>query len=52
MFFTDQEHMKAWQETSEFVRVYSDGLVERWNGDIDTLLVYVRTSWDTPCYLD
>lgn len=52
MFFTDKERMKAWKETSDIVKTYTDGLVEQWNKDIDTLLVYVRTSCDTARYLD
>ena len=39
--FTEEEKKKAWDETAQRVKEYSDELVERWNKEIDTLLVYV-----------
>ncbi|RPD63442.1 hypothetical protein L227DRAFT_651080 [Lentinus tigrinus ALCF2SS1-6] len=39
-FFTHEEHAEAWKETSKNLEAYSDKLVERWNKEIDTLLVF------------
>ena len=39
--FTEEEKKDAWDKTAEVVKTYSDELVERWNKEIDTLLVYV-----------
>ena len=43
-FFTDsdEEHDQAWNETAKIVKTYSDQMIDRWNKEIDTLLVYVR----------
>lgn len=40
--FTPDEKAKAWSETAEIVKTYSDEMVKRWNAEIDTYLVYVR----------
>ncbi|RDX49631.1 hypothetical protein OH76DRAFT_1403523 [Lentinus brumalis] len=37
---TDKEREDAWTETATIVKDYSDDLVDRWNKEIDTLLVY------------
>ncbi|RDX49640.1 hypothetical protein OH76DRAFT_522713 [Lentinus brumalis] len=37
---TDKEREDAWTETATIVKEYSDDLVDRWNKEIDTLLVY------------
>lgn len=39
--FTVDEKTKAWSETAEIVKTYSDEMVKRWNAEIDTYLVYV-----------
>ncbi|RPD63451.1 hypothetical protein L227DRAFT_390204 [Lentinus tigrinus ALCF2SS1-6] len=39
-FFTHEEHAEAWKKTSKNLEAYSDKLVERWNTEIDTLLVF------------
>ena len=39
--FTEEEKKNAWDETAKVVKTYSDELVDRWNKEIDTLLVYV-----------
>ena len=39
--FTEEEKKNAWDETAKVVKTYSDELVNRWNTEIDTLLVYV-----------
>ena len=39
--FTEEEKKNAWDETANVVKTYSDELVDRWNKEIDTLLVYV-----------
>ena len=52
-FFTDAERADAWEKTAEIVEKYSDEMVKRWNGEIDTLLVYVRVDTDRfPSYTD
>lgn len=41
--FTDKKDRRnAWTETAKNVEAYSERLIRRWNGEIDTLLVYVR----------
>ena len=39
--FTEEEKKEAWDKTAKVVKIYSDELVDRWNKEIDTLLVYV-----------
>ena len=39
--FTEEEKKKAWDEIAGIVKTHSDELVDRWNKEIDTLLVYV-----------
>ena len=39
--FTEKEKKEAWDEIAGLVKTYSDELVDRWNKEIDTLLVYV-----------
>ena len=39
--FTEEEKTKAWERTASVVKAYSDELVDKWNQEIDTLLVYV-----------
>ncbi|KAI0704106.1 hypothetical protein C8Q76DRAFT_823743 [Earliella scabrosa] len=38
--FTEDEKKDAWDKTARVVKAYSDELVDRWNKEIDTLLVY------------
>ncbi|RPD63459.1 hypothetical protein L227DRAFT_467865, partial [Lentinus tigrinus ALCF2SS1-6] len=38
--FTEEERAKAWDETANIVKKYSDEMVDRWNKEIDTLLVF------------
>ncbi|KAI0698852.1 hypothetical protein C8Q76DRAFT_248362 [Earliella scabrosa] len=38
--FTEEEKKEAWDKTADVVKIYSDELVDRWNKEIDTLLVY------------
>ncbi len=40
-FFTEEQRAKAWKETADILKTYSDEMVARWNQEIDTLLVYV-----------
>lgn len=40
--FLPDEKAKAWSDTAEIVKSYSDEMVKRWNAEIDTYLVYVR----------
>ncbi|RPD67903.1 hypothetical protein L226DRAFT_386154, partial [Lentinus tigrinus ALCF2SS1-7] len=39
-FFKEEDRAKAWDETAKLVKTYSDEMVERWNKEIDTLLVF------------
>ncbi|RPD63453.1 hypothetical protein L227DRAFT_521624 [Lentinus tigrinus ALCF2SS1-6] len=39
-FFTDEQHEEAWNETAKILKTYSDEVIDRWNKEIDTLLVY------------
>ncbi|RPD63464.1 hypothetical protein L227DRAFT_572612 [Lentinus tigrinus ALCF2SS1-6] len=39
-FFTEEQRAKAWDETANIVKKYSDEMVDRWNKEIDTLLVF------------
>ncbi|TFK77600.1 hypothetical protein K466DRAFT_668676, partial [Polyporus arcularius HHB13444] len=39
-FFTEEQRAKAWNETANIVKIYSDELVDRWNKEIDNLLIY------------
>ncbi|RDX48802.1 hypothetical protein OH76DRAFT_1404351 [Lentinus brumalis] len=39
-FFTEEQHKQAWEATADIVKKSSDEMVERWNKEIDTLLVY------------
>ncbi|RDX45249.1 hypothetical protein OH76DRAFT_1008238 [Lentinus brumalis] len=39
-FFTEEQRAKAWKETADILKTYSDEMVARWNQEIDTLLVY------------
>ncbi|KAI0744415.1 hypothetical protein C8Q76DRAFT_637597, partial [Earliella scabrosa] len=38
--FTEEEKKEAWDKTAEVVKKYSDELIDQWNKEIDTLLVY------------
>ncbi|KAI0744467.1 hypothetical protein C8Q76DRAFT_851493 [Earliella scabrosa] len=38
--FTDEERKEAWDKTAGIVKAYSDELVDKWNNEIDALLVY------------
>lgn len=38
---TAEERAKAWTDTAEVVKTYSDEMVQRFNTEIDTYLVYV-----------
>ncbi|KAI0698818.1 hypothetical protein C8Q76DRAFT_802885 [Earliella scabrosa] len=38
--FTDDQKKHAWDKTADTVKTYSEEMVKRWNGEIDTLLVY------------
>ena len=40
--YTDEQKRKAWEETANSVKTHSEAKIERWNKEIDTLLVYVR----------
>ncbi|RDX49714.1 hypothetical protein OH76DRAFT_1455771 [Lentinus brumalis] len=39
-FFTEEQHRQAWENTADIVKKSSDEMIERWNKEIDTLLVY------------
>ncbi|RPD63462.1 hypothetical protein L227DRAFT_608701 [Lentinus tigrinus ALCF2SS1-6] len=39
-FFTHEEREEAWKETFKNLEAYNDKLVERWNMEIDNLLVF------------
>lgn len=39
---TDEEKAKAWTDVADMVKTYSDDMIERWNKQIDTYLVFVR----------
>ena len=41
-FFTEKQRADAWDKTAKIVKTYSDEMIDRWNKEIDTLLVYVR----------
>lgn len=41
--FTGEQKRASWDRTADIVKMYSEEMVKRWNGEIDTLLVYVRT---------
>ncbi|RPD73976.1 hypothetical protein L226DRAFT_426070, partial [Lentinus tigrinus ALCF2SS1-7] len=38
--FTEAEKTEAWSRTTETVKKYSDEMIERWNTELDTDLVY------------
>ena len=40
--YTPEERVRAWSETADVVKTYSDEMVTRWKEEIDTLLVFVR----------
>ncbi|EIW53860.1 uncharacterized protein TRAVEDRAFT_87322, partial [Trametes versicolor FP-101664 SS1] len=48
---------KAWQDAAGMVQRYSDGMVERWNKEIDTYLVLaglfsaILTAFNVQSYL-
>ncbi|KAI0744442.1 hypothetical protein C8Q76DRAFT_804561 [Earliella scabrosa] len=53
--FAEKEKEQAWDKTASVVKTYSDELIDRWNKEIDALLVYVRVPLDFPathCDLD
>ena len=35
------EKAQAWSETADIVKQYSDEMIQRWNSEIDTMLVFV-----------
>ena len=39
--YTDDDRTEAWTKLADAVKAYSDENVERWNREIDTMLVYV-----------
>ncbi|KAI0760272.1 hypothetical protein C8Q74DRAFT_1207864, partial [Fomes fomentarius] len=39
-FTNKKDRRDAWNETAKNVEGYSESLIKRWNGEIDTLLVY------------
>ncbi|KAI0712726.1 hypothetical protein C8T65DRAFT_176460 [Cerioporus squamosus] len=39
-FLTNEQRADAWKETAHIMKTYSDEIVDRWNKEIDTLLVY------------
>lgn len=41
--FSDEEKARAWSQTADVVKTYSDEMVKRWNMEIDALLVFVST---------
>ncbi len=40
---TPEETAEAWSKTANIIKTYSDGMIGKWNSEIDTLLVYVRS---------
>lgn len=40
---TEERKAAEWENAAEMVKTYSDEMVARWNKEIDTYLVYVRT---------
>lgn len=39
--YTTEQTNQAWSDAAEMVRGYSDEMIERWNKEIDTYLVFV-----------
>ena len=39
--FNDDQRARAWSDASETVKTYHDEMINRWNQEMDTLLVYV-----------
>lgn len=39
--FSAEEKAKAWSESADIVKTYSDDMIKRFNTEIDTYLVYV-----------
>ncbi|RDX49634.1 hypothetical protein OH76DRAFT_521685 [Lentinus brumalis] len=54
--FTEEQRTDAWNETANIVKTYSDELIERWNKEIDTLLIYaglfsaIQTAFNVELY--
>ena len=42
--FTTQEKIDVWKTYAEAVQVHHDGLIGRWQKDMDNLLIYVSSS--------
>ena len=42
--YTEEQKTESRNEVAKIVKEYSDHMVERWNKEMDTLLVYVRSS--------
>ena len=42
--FSDEEKEAVWNEAAAAVKSYHDELVRRWQAEMDSLLVYVRTT--------
>ena len=40
-FDSDEEKARAWSETTDVIKTYSDEMIKRWKEEIDTLLVFV-----------
>ncbi|KAI0359427.1 hypothetical protein OH77DRAFT_1359790, partial [Trametes cingulata] len=55
--FTEEEKAEAYSEAAGIVKVYTDEMIERWNSEIDTYLVYaglfsaIVTAFNVQSYL-
>ncbi|KAI0365883.1 hypothetical protein BV20DRAFT_953293, partial [Pilatotrama ljubarskyi] len=55
--FTADEKAQAWSDAAETVKIFSDEMIERWNSEIDTYLVYaglfsaIVTAFNVQSYL-
>ncbi|RDX49686.1 hypothetical protein OH76DRAFT_506518 [Lentinus brumalis] len=54
--FTEEQRTDAWNETANIVKTYSDELVDRWNKEMDNLLIYaglfsaIQTAFNVELY--
>lgn len=47
--YTPEQQKKAWSDSAETVQKWSDQMVEQWNKEIDTYLVFVRSPAAREC---
>ena len=43
--YNTDEKAQAWSEIADIVKQYSDEMIQRWNSEIDTMLVFVSRAF-------